>query len=57
MRKVVLVLLMNALASTQRVQAQSAPLEVVGKMFEAFGKGDMEGVKKTVAYNSVWVVY
>lgn len=55
MRKVVLVLLMTALASTQLVQAQSGPLEVVGKMFEAFGKGDMEGVKKTVADNSVWV--
>ncbi len=35
--------------------AQNTPLEVVGKMFEAFGKGDMDGLKLTVSDNSVWV--
>lgn len=31
-----------------------ASLAVVGKMFEAFGKGDMETLKTTVSEDSVW---
>lgn len=35
--------------------AQNTPLDVVGKMYEAFGKGDMDGLKLTVSDNSIWV--
>ncbi|GAA6765765.1 hypothetical protein AAFH68_17030 [Flavobacterium sp. CGRL1] len=49
-----LALITGASVSKTYAQTTNASLEVVGKMFDAFGKGDMENLKKTVADNSVW---
>lgn len=35
----------------------STAQETVGKMFEAFGKGDIEGFLKTVSTDTVWIYH
>ncbi|KMQ64807.1 hypothetical protein ACM46_11310 [Chryseobacterium angstadtii] len=49
------IFVLGLIPSAIKAQVKSQPLEVVGKMFEAFGKGDMESLKKTVSEKTVWI--
>ncbi|MGU3376969.1 nuclear transport factor 2 family protein [Chryseobacterium sp. M5A1_1a] len=56
-KKPVLTLLLISGLSFSNVYAQTGAgsLKVVGTMLEAFGKGDMTGLKNTVSDDTVWV--
>jgi ketosteroid isomerase-like protein len=44
----------TAQSKESSLKLESNPTSVVQRMFEAFGKGDIEGMKKTVSSDTVW---